>query len=104
MTYGLYISNGSDGAVISNSNTILNESTLNSQSPSLSGGGGSITIDVDDINDNTKMGYSLDGLTRSNQSGVNISTSTDANGQDSITITNNNSGQLDFSIKFFRFK
>lgn len=99
MSYGLYISNGTDGAVITNSNSIFNEEIFSSQSGTITGGG-SLSLNIEDIGDSSLTSFTIDESTPPSQDSV-LSVSTSSN---SMTISNGGLGNVVYDLRVFRFR
>lgn len=99
MSYGLYISNGTDGAVITNSNSIFNEEIFSSRAGSLTGSQ-SVDIDIDDVSDSTMISFTIDESTPPNLDSV-ISAQTSGN---TLTLSNTGSGNVSYDLRVFRFR
>jgi len=97
MSHGLYISDGINGGVITNSDVIFNEEydfELTSQSI---GGNSSINIQTEGAGNSALIGIDL--TTSSENIEITRNSSTDT-----LTITNTNNGNAVFSAKLFRFQ
>ena len=96
MSYGLYISNGTDGAVITNSNSIFNEEIFASQAGTMTSNS-SITLNIPDINDEALMAYNLDEDNDTEQ--ISVTTSSDT-----LTLSNPTVGDVPYYLSIFRFR
>lgn len=99
MSYGLYISNGTDGAVITNSNSVFNEEIFSSQSGTITGGG-NLNLSIEDIGDSSLTSFTIDESTPPAQPSV-LSVSTSSN---SMTISNTGLGNVVYDLRVFRFR
>jgi uncharacterized protein (UPF0303 family) len=100
MSYGLYISDGKNGAVITNSNNIFNEEVDLDLSDLSLPSGGSLPIQTEGAGNPALIelsivasGETIDDLTITRD----LST-------DTLTITNTGTSDLSFSAKLFRFQ
>lgn len=96
MSYGLYISNGIDGAVITNSNNVFNEEYDFNFSESLSSGS-TTTIAIEGAGNPALIGFDLD------TSNNNLVVTRDLT-NDTLSITNSGNATADYTAKFFRFQ
>jgi|TARA_R110000764_G_scaffold173570_1_gene260239 lipid-binding SYLF domain-containing protein len=99
MSYGLYISNGTDGAVITNSNSVFNEEIFSSQSGTITGGG-SLSLNIEDIGDSSLTSFTIDESTPPTFASV-LSVSTSSN---LMTISNSGLGNVVYDLRIFRFR
>ena len=99
MSYGLYISDGVNGSVITNSNSIFNEEIFSSQSGTITGGG-SLNLNIEDIGDSSLTSFTIDESTPSIVDSV-LSVSTSSN---TMTISNTGSGNVVYDLRIFRFR
>lgn len=93
MSYGLYISNGTAGAVITNSNNIFNEEIFFSQSGTVTAGN-STSLTIEDVGDPSLISIDL-------ETNDNISLSASGN---TLNISNSGSVDFTFDLKVFRFQ
>lgn len=93
MSYGLYISNGTAGAVITNSNNIFNEEIFLSQSGTVTAGN-STSLTIEDVGDSSLISIDL-------ETNDDISLSTSGN---TLNISNGGSVDFTFDLKVFRFQ
>jgi hypothetical protein len=97
MAYGLEIRDTTGAIVFSseNSDVILNEETISVSTVTATGGGGSVDVTIEDVQDSNKIAYGLfpDTVT----SGISTSTSTNT-----LTISNTGSGDVIFDVFVFR--
>lgn len=104
MSYGLWISDGVNGGVITNSNAITNTESESAQAGTIPASG-SITIsNLPGAGDPSTIGITFnDGLSgpNSQDSGLEITRNLAA---DTLTITNTTGVPKNFDIAFFRFK
>jgi len=99
MSHGLYISNGTDGAVITNSNSIFNEEIFSSRAGSLTSSE-SVDINIDDVGDPTMISFTVDESTPPNIQSV-ISSQTSGN---TLTLSNSGNGNVSYDLRVFRFR
>mgnify|MGYP005704677921 CR=1 FL=1 len=93
MSYGLYISNGTAGAVITNSNNIFNEEIFFSQSGTVTAGN-STSLTIEDVGDPSLISIDLE---------TNDDISLSASGN-TLNISNSGSVDFTFDLKVFRFQ
>ena len=108
MSYGLYVSNGIDGAVITNGNNILNQEIF--EFSGTLAASQSQTVQINDIHDSDLMCFTVDeGLdSASIQLSSNSNLKVDNTSlQNQLTVINEGapgSGDIFFRVKAFRFK
>ena len=93
MSYGLYISNGTAGAVITNSNNIFNEEIFSSQSGTVTAGTTN-NLTIEDVGDPSLISIDLE---------TNDDISLSASGN-TLSITNSGGSDFAFDLKVFRFQ
>ena len=104
MSYGLWISDGVNGGVITNSNAITNTEDGYSQAGSIPAGGTVVISDLPGVGDPSTIGITFNegsGSASSQDSGLEITRDLAA---DTLTITNTKGVPKNFDIAFFRFK
>lgn len=106
MGYGLYVSNGTDGAVITNGNNILNQEIFEfsgTLTPSQSQ-----TVQINDIHDSDLMCFTVDEGSDSDALAINSNSNLKVDNtslQNQLTVINEGStGDIFFRVKAFRFK
>ena len=104
MSYGLWISDGVNGGVITNSNAITNTEDGSTQSGTIAAFGNIVIDDLPGVGDPSTIGVTF-------QSGSNGPTAEDSGlevsrdlAADTLTITNTKGVPQTYSIVFFRFK
>lgn len=95
MSYGLYISNGTAGAVITNSNNIFNEEIFSSQSGTVTAGTTN-NLTIEDVGDSSLVSIDLE-TKNDNSISLNASGNT-------LSITNSGGSDFSFDLKVFRFQ
>lgn len=95
MSYGLYISNGTDGAVITNSNSIFNEEIFLSVTGGTIPSNGSVDLTIPDVGNEQLISIDIESAQADK---INAQ----PNGN-TLTLQNTFSGQAIYSLKVFRF-
>jgi len=94
MSYGLYISDGVNGAVITNSNNIFNEEIFLSQSGTVIGNS-TLNLTIPDVGNPQLISINLSSAADS------VSFSTSGN---TLSLINNQTGDKTFQLNVFRFQ
>lgn len=94
MSYGLYISDGVNGAVITNSNNIFNEEIFLSQSGTVLGNS-TLNLTIPDVGNSQLISINLSSAADS------VSFSTSGN---TLSLINNQTGDKTFQLNVFRFQ
>lgn len=94
MSYGLYISDGVNGAVITNSNNIFNEEIFLSQSGTVTGNS-TLNLTIPDVGNSQLISINLSSAADS------VSFSTSGN---TLSLINNQTGDKTFQLNVFRFQ
>lgn len=94
MSYGLYISDGVNGAVITNSNNIFNEEIFLSQSGTVTGNS-TLNLTIPDVGNSQLISINLSSAADS----VGFSTS-----GNTLSLINNQTGDKTFQLNVFRFQ
>ena len=95
MSYGLYLSNGTDGAVITNSNNIFNEEIFSSVTGGTIPSNGSVNLTIPDVGNEQLISIDIES-----SSIDNIEATPTGN---TLTLQNNG-GQATYNLKVFRFQ
>lgn len=96
MSYGLYISDGVNGGVITNSNNIFNEEIFASQAGTMTSNS-SISLNIPDIDDAALMAYNIDE--DNDTESISVTTSSDT-----LTLSNSTVGDVPYYLSIFRFR
>ena len=98
MSYGLYISDGVNGGVITNSNTVLNEEFSYSLTATLAPSA-STSVQFSGAGNSALVGITFSNVSPP-QNGLSISRNSST---DTLTITNGGAFSVTFTAAFFRF-
>lgn len=104
MSYGLWISDGVNGGVITNSNAITNTEEGLTQSGTIAAGDSVVIDNLPGVGDPSTIGITFQNAATgpvSQDSGLQVSRNLVA---DTLTITNTKALPQTYSIVFFRFK
>ena len=97
MAYGIEFRNSSGNVIISSddNDVVLNAETIAVTTVTATGGGGTVDVTIEDVQDSSKIAYGIfpDTVT----SGISTSTSTNT-----LTITNTGVGDVIFDVNVFR--
>ena len=93
MSYGLYISDGVNGSVITNSNNIFNEEIYQSQAGTITGNS-TLDLNIEDVGNPALISIEL-----TTNNSVEFSTS-----GNTLSLQNPLSGDYAFNLKVFRFQ
>jgi len=96
MADGIEVQNSNgDPIITSASDVILNEETISVSNVTATGGGGTVDVTIEDVQDSNKIAYGL--FPDQQTDGISVSTSTNT-----LTITNSGSGDVIFDVFVFR--
>jgi hypothetical protein len=99
--YGLYISDGQNGGVITNSNSVTNSETGLSETGTIPPNG-SVVFDMIGAGDDTKVGvqFARTATPQQNDDGLEVTRNFAA---DTLSIVNTTGVSKNYSVEFFRF-
>jgi len=96
MAYGIEVRNSSGNLIITSaSDVILNEETISVSNVTATGGGGTVDVAIEDVQDSNKIAYGL--FPDQQTSEISVSTSTNK-----LSITNSGSGDVVLYVFVFR--